>query len=189
MERHKTEEFKGLYEATREKLVEVVGLYEAALKDHSVEQSQSHALISQLKTQIDSQRYSEESFTEARNIEALNEHLQAKQRIIENLLSEKTMLTLKLDRQTKENLEMMQTAAGTQDKEKVDSISSLRLFRSRMWLRKPCESIDRCFRWGLDYVRDHPLSRLAVLTYWLMVQLYILMVVMNAGSGSGTFLP
>lgn len=146
--------------------------------------TQHTALVNQLKAQLPSGN-SDESLTEARNIEALTDHLQAKQRIIDSLLSEKTMLALKLDRQTKENLELLQI---TQEKEKADSISSLRLIRSRKWLRRSCEAVDGCLRWGLDHVRENPVSRLAVLTYWLTVQGYILLVVMNAGETAGPFL-
>jgi len=145
---------------------------------------QYSAIVNQLKAQLSS-RSSDESLTEARNIEALTDHLQAKQRIIDSLLSEKTMLALKLDRQAKENLELQQV---TQEKEKADSISGLRLIRSRKWLRRPCEAVDGCLRWGLDHVRENPVSRLAVLTYWLTVQGYILLVVMNAGEAGGPFL-
>jgi len=145
---------------------------------------QYSAIVNQLKVQLSS-RSSDESLTEARNIEALTDHLQAKQRIIDALLSEKTMLALKLDRQAKENLELQQV---TQEKEKADSISGLRLIRSRKWLRRSCEAVDGCLRWGLDHVRENPVSRLAVLTYWLTVQGYILLVVMNAGEAGGPFL-
>lgn len=96
------------------------------------------------------------------------------------------MLALKLDRQTKETMELQQISS---EKEKTDSISSLRMIRSRKWLRKPCEAVDSCLRWGLDHVRENPVSRLAVLTYWLTVQGYILLIVMNASDPGGAFLP
>lgn len=154
-------------------------------KSHASEVAQYSALVTQLKSQLFTSKNTDESATEARNIEALTDHLQAKQRIIDALLSEKTMLTLKLDRQAKENLELQEL---TQEKEKADSISSLRVIRSRKWLRRSCESVDSCLRWGLDHVRENPVSRLAVLTYWLTVQGYILLVVMNAGEAGGSFL-
>ena len=150
--------------------------------DYEEKLGQAQKELDETKQALEDAKNTERVYTAEQNIQALNEHLQDKQRTIETLLSERAGLVLQLENEKKENLRHMQTAIMAPNR----SMSSL---VSHDGVKKGLETLDKGVNEVLDTVRQAPMARLGLVLYMVAIHLILLSSMFGGGSStSQTFL-